>query len=68
MHSVFSCVYGLLLQPDNTDPLDSTLALQAYDAEDGGIGAIMKHVKDHAAQKSRAAWVAELSGENMEDD
>lgn len=41
----FSCcgfVTGLLLFPDHDDPLDSTLALQMYEA------AIIEHVKAHA--------------------
>ena len=35
---LFSCIYGLLLSPDKSDPLDSTLALQSYN-DDGGYEA-----------------------------
>ena len=60
MHDIFSCVFGLLLTPDKTDPLDSTLALQAYDDDGSYEASIVDHVGRHAA-KSRAEWLAELN-------
>merc|ERR1712134_78381 len=30
--SIMHCIYGLLLNPDYEDPLDSTLALEFYEA------------------------------------
>ena len=31
MATVLQCIYGLLLSPDVSDPLGSTLALEFYD-------------------------------------
>jgi len=62
MHDVFSCIYGLLLTPDKSDPLDSTLALSAYNDDGGYEASIFAHVGRHAS-KTRAAWLEELNGE-----
>ena len=48
MHDVFACVYGLLLSPDKTSPLDSTIALAFYDDSGGYEAQIIEHVKTHA--------------------
>ena len=48
--TILQCVYGLLLSPDVSDPLDSTLALAFYD--DSGLyeTSIVAHTKQHASQ------------------
>jgi ubiquitin-protein ligase len=46
--TVLQCVYGLLLTPDTTDPLDSTLALAFYDDSGKYEADILMHVKAHA--------------------
>merc|ERR1711900_18776 len=51
--TILQCVYGLLLNPDVDDPLDSTLALEFYN--DNGLyeTSILNHVKRHAMEKTR---------------
>lgn len=48
--TVLQCVYGLLLTPDTTDPLDSTLALAFYDNSGKYEADILTHVKTHASK------------------
>lgn len=64
--TILQCVYGLLLNPDVDDPLDSTLALEFYN--DNGLyeTSILEHVQRHAMEKSRDEWRKELSGANSE--
>lgn len=61
MQVVLQNVYGLLLEPDVEDPLDSTLALAFYD--DNGLyeTSIVEYVEKHAKAKTRADWFKLLS-------
>lgn len=56
VRTVLDCIYSLLMQPDREDPLDSTLALEAYD--DSGVyeAAVLAHTERHAMATSRAQW------------
>lgn len=46
---IFDCVYGLLLNPDVEDPLDSNLALDSYDDSGTYQVRIVEHTKAHAS-------------------
>ena len=63
VNTIFQCLYGLLLTPDVSDPLDSTLALEFYD--DSGLyeTSIVHHVKRHAS-KTREDWKNKLTQES----
>ena len=50
MRSVLNYVYGLMLNPDHDDPLDSTLALAFYQAEGDYEAEILAHTKAHASR------------------
>eukprot|EP01012_Entosiphon_sulcatum_P032012 TRINITY_DN4074_c0_g1_i1.p1 TRINITY_DN4074_c0_g1~~TRINITY_DN4074_c0_g1_i1.p1 ORF type:complete len:1661 (-),score=246.09 TRINITY_DN4074_c0_g1_i1:94-5052(-) len=59
METVLECIFGLLLNPDTKDPLDTALALDFY--EGGNYeAAILEHVQLHARQKTRAQLRQEL--------
>jgi len=60
MMMILQCIYGLLLSPDVTDPLDSTLALEFYDDSGQYEASILQHVKTHAKTKTRLQWRDEL--------
>jgi ubiquitin-protein ligase len=55
VQSIMHCIYGLLLNPDYEDPLDSTLALEFYEASGVYEDSIRRHVDRHAANRSREA-------------
>lgn len=57
---IFQCIYGLLLNPDVSDPLDTNLATLYYQADGQYEAEIIKDVKRYAS-KSREAWKLELS-------
>jgi len=61
MLDVLDSIYGLLLHPDASDPLDSILALEFYD--DSGVyeASIVQHVERHAKLLSRQSWRQRLS-------
>ena len=61
MLQVFSCVFGLLLSPDRSDPLDSTLALQSYDDNGAYEASVIAHTAVHAS-RTREEWLRELTG------
>eukprot|EP00932_Pfiesteria_piscicida_P022983 SRR837773.9722.p1 GENE.SRR837773.9722~~SRR837773.9722.p1 ORF type:complete len:323 (+),score=20.99 SRR837773.9722:82-969(+) len=62
--SIMQCIYGLMLNPDYDDPLDSTLALEFYEASGTYEDSIMRHVQRHAGSRSREAVRSSLlSGE-----
>jgi len=72
MATILQCIYGLLLSPDVSDPLDSTLAFEFYD--DSGLyeTSIVGHTNKFARTKTRQQWKEELSqsgesGENEND-
>ena len=54
--TIFNCIYGLLLQPDVSDPLDSTLALSFYAANGKYEADIMNYVNHHATTKTREQY------------
>lgn len=66
MHTVLQCVYGLMLNPDTDDPLDTNLALSFFSATGDYEAAIMKHVEKYA-QKSRKAYRDELQEKQQND-
>lgn len=59
-HDVLGAIYGLLLQPETSDPVDTHLAQAFYKADGFYEAAILAQVKAHAGTKSLAAWKAEL--------
>ena len=61
IQTVLNCVYGLLLNPDVSDPLDSNLALLYYKADGQYEANIIEHIKFNA-NKSRKQWLTELTG------
>jgi ubiquitin-protein ligase len=63
---ILECVYGLLLNPDVTDPLDTNLALLFYSANGEYEATIMENVKKYAS-RSRWAWQNIFTGDNEED-
>jgi len=52
--SILHCIYGLLLNPDYDDPLDSTLALEYYAASGVYEDTIRRHVQRFASGRTRA--------------
>ena len=62
LHDVLSWVYGLLLTPETSDPVDTHLAQLFFKADGSYEAAILAHVKAHAAMKSLAEWKAKLGG------
>ena len=62
VRTVLDCVYGLLLNPDVDDPLDSNLALAFYD--DSGVyeAQIVEHTRLHAAARTFEEAAEELLG------
>jgi len=57
---ILQCIYGLLLNPDVSDPLDTNLALAYYEADGSYEASIMEYVNLHA-KKTREAWARELN-------
>uniref|UniRef100_A0A0G4HFP5 UBC core domain-containing protein n=1 Tax=Chromera velia CCMP2878 TaxID=1169474 RepID=A0A0G4HFP5_9ALVE len=60
IRTVLDCVFGLLLTPDASDPLDSDLALKFYDDSGEYEATVTQHVALHAS-KSLESWEAELT-------
>jgi len=58
---ILQCVYGLLLNPDVSDPLDSTLALEFYESSGLYEISIVNHVKRHAKFRDRKEWAKYLT-------
>jgi len=56
---IIECVYGLLLNPDVSDPLDTNLALKFYEANGEYEATIIEHVEEYGS-KSREEWKKEL--------
>lgn len=56
---ILQCVYGLLLNPDVTDPLDSNLALLYHDANGQYEASIMSYVSTHAKTPTRKGYAQE---------
>jgi len=56
MSTVLECIYGLLLSPDTSDPLDSTHALAFYDDSGGYEAGVIQHTMTHAGSVSRVEW------------
>eukprot|EP00596_Hydrurales_sp_CCMP1899_P000130 CAMPEP_0119041168 /NCGR_PEP_ID=MMETSP1177-20130426/11357_1 /TAXON_ID=2985 /ORGANISM="Ochromonas sp, Strain CCMP1899" /LENGTH=894 /DNA_ID=CAMNT_0007007001 /DNA_START=348 /DNA_END=3032 /DNA_ORIENTATION=+ len=64
LSTVFECLYGLLLSPDTSDPLDSQNALLFYDDSGGYEGTIIEQTKKYAS-RSRSIWYGLLSAEAL---
>merc|ERR1719359_1312866 len=60
MATVLNCIYGLLLQPDKHDPVDTSLSLE-YHAGGAYEVAIQEHVRRHCTL-NRAQWRQKLEG------
>ncbi len=60
MKIILDCIYGLLLQPDTSDPLDSVLALSFFQANGDYEAYIISYVNKYA-KKTREQWRKELS-------
>uniref|UniRef100_A0A6B2LN37 UBC core domain-containing protein n=1 Tax=Arcella intermedia TaxID=1963864 RepID=A0A6B2LN37_9EUKA len=56
MQTVLNCIYGLMLNPDTDDPLDTNLALSYFSATGDYEAKILAHVELYAKQKDRIAW------------
>ena len=61
MRTIFDCVYGLLLQPDVSDPLDSVLALSFFQASGEYETQIINHTNKYA-KRTRGQWQKILVG------
>jgi len=59
MRTVLEALYGLLLSPEVSDPLDSTVALQFYEASGSYEAQILDFTRKFAS-KSRQQWFDEL--------
>lgn len=59
MSTILNCIYGLLLNPDVTDPLDTNLASLFYEANGSYEAQIMEYVDRHARQ-TREIWREQL--------
>lgn len=59
MKTVLDTVYGLLLNPDRGDPIDTTLAQQFLDGDGRYEVSITTHTARHA-NRTKEAWRAEL--------
>lgn len=56
---ILEFIYGLLLNPDVTDPLDTNLAFMYYEADGQYEASIMEYVKRYAG-KTRQQWQKEF--------
>jgi len=66
IQTVLNCIYGLMLNPDTDDPLDTTLALSFFSATGDYEAKIMAHVQQFAVQKDRLAWRQEFQEKEKE--
>ncbi len=67
MATLLDSVYGLLLQPEHSDPVNTTTTLGFHHDQVEFADEVREHVRDYARQ-SRAWWKAELLGEEHIDD
>ena len=58
--TILECIYGLFLNPDVVDPLDTNLTFMYYEADGEYEATIMNHLNTHA-MKTREVWRYELS-------
>jgi ubiquitin-protein ligase len=56
---ILNCIYGLLLNPDVSDPLDTNMALLYYEANGQYEADILEYVNKYAS-KTREQWKKEL--------
>jgi ubiquitin-protein ligase len=66
--TVLQCIYGLLLNPDVDDPLDSTLALQFFDDSGTYEVSVVEHTQRFATERSMEDWREVLLAEEGEDE
>jgi ubiquitin-protein ligase len=64
VRQVLECVFGLLLSPDVSDPLDSHIALAYYDDCGAYEATIIEHTRKHASL-SRKHWATVFNAESM---
>ena len=57
--TILDCVYGLLLNPDASDPLDTNMAMLYYEADGQYEAQIMEYVNKFA-RTSREEWNKKL--------
>jgi ubiquitin-protein ligase len=60
MQIVLNCIYGLMLNPDTDDPLDTNLALSFFSATGDYEAKIFAHVDLYAKKKNRQDWKREF--------
>jgi len=60
MSLILQCIYGLLLNPDVTDPLDTNLAMLFYEANGTYEAEIISFVQKHAT-RTREQWAKILN-------
>ncbi|CEL93368.1 unnamed protein product [Vitrella brassicaformis CCMP3155] len=65
VRSILENVYGLLLNPDYVDPVDSTLAMAFYQGQGDYEARIVQHVRQHA-RRTRQQWKNTLTAEGGE--
>eukprot|EP00854_Cymbomonas_tetramitiformis_P021540 gene21540-25907_t len=58
--TVLQAVYGLMLTPEATDPLDTALALLFFEATGEYEAQILEHTSRHASAKSRDEWKQQM--------
>jgi hypothetical protein len=63
MKTVLCCIFGLLMQPDTDDPLDSILALDRADDSGQYETKILAHTKKFASKVSREDWRERFSAQ-----
>jgi len=66
IRDILNNVYGLLLDPDWDDPLDSVLRQEYADDQQLFRLSVIKHVQKHAMNKTREQYQKELSGEGKD--
>ena len=62
MRTLLDMIYGLLLQPEHSDPVNTTITLGYHHDEVEFADQVRAHVKKHA-RKTREEWRAEILGE-----
>lgn len=67
MTTLLDTVYGLLLQPEFSDPVNTTTTLGFHHDQVEFADEVREHVDRYASQ-TRAEWKAELLGEDDGDD
>ena len=67
MTALLDTVYGLLYQPEFSDPVNTTITLGYHHDEEEFADEVREHVRRHAS-KGREQWKKILMGEEVDDD